>query len=126
MKPKQIFRLAATIAAVALMGAAYVIWYPYRYGRGRVWLENNPNAVWNGLLPAPVFQFRVPPFVRPRYWKPAPEQIREALRSSPHLSQGEIATIVQACVSVEEQDRNSEPSGAANRGQPVRAETNQT
>jgi len=94
---------------------------------GRVWLEEHREACWNGLLRAPVFQFQVPPFTRARYWRPAPEQVREALKleSNLNLSEEEISRIIRCCVSCDEQQsRKSEPGGAANRSQPIRAETN--
>src|SRR6266478_3761148 len=110
MNPKRILFLLAAITV--LLGAAYA-WYPrpyYRYGGGRVWIENNPNAVWNGLLPAPVFQFRVPPFTYPRSWKHTVGQVREALRSSPNLSEDEIVRIIWSCVSCDDQqNQKSEP-----------------
>jgi hypothetical protein len=89
-------------------------------------LEDNPNAVWNGLLRAPVVQFRVPPLKRPRSWKPTPEQVRSALKDS-NLSEDEIASVIRACISCnEQQDKKSEPDGAANQSQPIRAGTNRT
>ena len=127
MNAKRTLLLLGAIAVLA--GMAYVAWYPrsyYRYGGGRVWLENDPNAVWNGLLRAPVFQFRVPPFTRPGSWKPTLEQVRGALKGS-DLSEDEIARIIRSCVSCDEQqNQKSEPDGAANGSQPIRSETNRT
>ena len=83
----------------------------YRYGGGRVWLEDNPEALWNGLLRPPVFQFKVPPFVRSGSWKPTPEQVREELRFQTNLNLGEkeISNILRSCVSCDEQrNRKSE------------------
>jgi len=97
--------LLGVVAAIVLTGWALRPRQYYRYGGGRVWLEDNPNACWNGLLRAPVFQFEAPPFKRARSWKPTPQQIREELRSSTNLdlSEQEITQIIRSCVSCEEQ-----------------------
>src|SRR5260221_12194408 len=132
MNAKRTMLLLGMIAGAAIAVALYVAFDPrpyYRYGNGRVWLENNPNAVWSGLLSSPVFQFRVPLFAGARNWKPTAEQVREALRPSTNLqlSEEEISLIIRSCVSCEEPARRrSEPDGAVNCSQPIRAETNRT
>jgi hypothetical protein len=129
-RKRTLILIIGAIAIAALATLAYGAWYPrpyYRYGGGRVWLEEHPDACWNGLLRAPVFQFRVPPFRSARRWQPSEEQIREELRhqANLNLSEEEISRIIQCCVSCDtHQSRKSEPGGAANRSQPAGSGTN--
>ncbi len=98
---RMVLWLLGVFILVVLLLALYSRPY-YRYGAGKVWLEEDPHAVWNGLLTPPVFQIRVPPFVRARSWSPSPKQIRtELLRSYPELTDDELARIIRACVPVE-------------------------
>src|SRR5260221_5517411 len=121
MSAKRLLLLMMSVIATAAIGVwAYVTWYRrpyYRYGGGHIWLEDHPTVCWNGLLRAPVFQFKVPPFADAHSWRPTPEQVREELRFQTNLSLSEqdISQIIRSCVSWDEQQNGkSEQSGAAN------------
>ena len=115
MSTKNIQVAIVALILVAAATVAYVVWYPrpyYRYGEGHVWLtyQGGPNACWNGLLRAPVFEFKVPPFTFARYWRPSPEQIRSKLehQTNLNLSENQILYIIHSCVSCAQQNDNTQ------------------
>jgi hypothetical protein len=123
MKTKFLLIVGGVVAVVAGSVVAVAPRHYYRYDGISVSVVSG-NACWNGLSRGPCVEFKVPIFRDARLWRPAPAQVRRALKDS-KLSDGEVAKVIEACVSLDEQyNGKSEPHGAANRSEPIRPETN--
>jgi len=129
MKAKRRLFLASVLLLIAV-GLAVLFLRPreyYRFHAGRVYLVTNPQMLFNSLRPPPCLQFDVPRWARAASWKPSADQVRRELAAgSTQLSPQEVEEVVHSCVSYNEWNAIAERSGAANRGQPVRSETNRT
>jgi hypothetical protein len=104
--------IIAVFCCIALAGTAAVFINArtryYRCHAGQVYILMNNHACWNGLLPAPTIEFRIPIWSNPSKWKPSENQIRSHLKEwsdRNKIEEKSLRRIVASCVSLNEFNR---------------------